>query len=218
MNGVAVHAVQGERQRYAPLSTPLCASSDPQAVVDAFLGLYPFRRFYLADLNALMGTGDNEALIAALLTRYPEQQFWVDCGLSTVSFSAALARNRIRVIGSESLPGDGLARLAEIPEPWILSLDFMADVPLGPRDLFDRSHYWPRDIIIMTLARVGGEQGPDWRRIGDFRQGWPHKNFVAAGGVRDERDLIRLRDSGIRQVLIASALHARRIDPYRIGE
>jgi phosphoribosylformimino-5-aminoimidazole carboxamide ribotide isomerase len=60
----------------------------------------------------------------------------------------------------------------------------------------------------MSLDKVGGNFGPDINRLRDFRNKHPEKNFIAAGGIRNEHDLLRLHEIGIHQVLVASALHS----------
>ncbi|MEW8382346.1 MAG: nickel transporter, partial [Candidatus Thiodiazotropha taylori] len=55
MNGIVVRAIRGQRQSYLPSSTPLCQSSQPEAVISALLSLYPFDTLYIADLDAITG-------------------------------------------------------------------------------------------------------------------------------------------------------------------
>ncbi|MGZ8223642.1 MAG: HisA/HisF-related TIM barrel protein, partial [Methylobacter sp.] len=60
----------------------------------------------------------------------------------------------------------------------------------------------------MTLDRVGGNGGPDLKKLNDFCSRYPDKNFIAAGGIRNQKDLIALKETGIQQALVASALHS----------
>jgi phosphoribosylformimino-5-aminoimidazole carboxamide ribotide isomerase len=55
---------------------------------------------------------------------------------------------------------------------------------------------------------VGSFQGPDIIQLTQFCRRYPEKNFIAAGGVRDLADLLQLKAIGIKQVLVASALHS----------
>ena len=52
--GEVVHARAGERERYLPIRSRLAAGSAPAAVVDGLLSVAPFRRIYIADLDALL--------------------------------------------------------------------------------------------------------------------------------------------------------------------
>ena len=64
----------------------------------------------------------------------------------------------------------------------------------------------------MTLARVGGGEGPDFARAERFLHDYPGHRYVAAGGVRNDNDLRRLQELGMAGVLIASALHSGAVD------
>ena len=79
-SGHAVLAKQGDRNNYLPLSTPLCDSSQVEDVINAYLQLYPFTRIYIADLDALMGLGNNQDLINDLFIHYPQLNFMIDSG------------------------------------------------------------------------------------------------------------------------------------------
>ena len=50
-DGIVVHAKLGLRTQYAPIQSPLCASSAVVDVINAFLALAPFKIVYIADLN-----------------------------------------------------------------------------------------------------------------------------------------------------------------------
>lgn len=216
-DGQVVHARQGRRDSYQPIASPLCANSEIFKVLEAFLGVYPFDTFYIADLNALTGNGNHDAWVAALLRTFPQIDFWIDKGYVANSELLGKPANYRPVLGSESLIEDSLVELARFQGRYILSLDYFGDEARGPQALFSDASYWPEQVIVMTLGRVGGGQGPDYQRLETFCRGYPHTQFIAAGGVRDFDDLLRLRNLGIRQVLIASALHDRSIGKNDVG-
>lgn len=207
MKGAVVHARRGLRDSYRPVQSPLCRDASPWAVIDALLGLSDFDTLYVADLDALMGVGDQRELLNRLQQDYPDLTFWIDRGLPALAATDNRS-NCVPVIGSESLSGEDLARLPELAGEFILSLDFMAEHLLGGNSLLQNTSVWPEKIIIMSLSRVGGDEGPDFQRLESFRASWPDKKFVAGGGVRDEGDLERLQGLGISGVLLASALHS----------
>src|SRR5690606_15759773 len=105
MGGLAVHAKEGRREHYRPLQSVLCPTAEPKAVVRGLLGLYPFKRIYMADLDALMGKGPQTALALELERGFPNIEFWIDRGLpsagETLSFPSE--SNARAVVGSESL-------------------------------------------------------------------------------------------------------------------
>lgn len=210
--GVVVHARQGQRDSYQPIASPLCASSDVYRVLEAFLGVYPFDRFYIADLDALTGNGNHDALLTALLQDFPHIDFWIDRGYVNAAEMRGKPVNCFPVLGSEALTENTLAELACFEGRYILSLDYFGDEARGPQVLFNAAAYWPEQVIIMTLGRVGAKQGPDYRRLESFCCDYPRTAFIAAGGVRDYGDLLRLKALGINHALIASALHGKSID------
>lgn len=216
LDGLVVHARQGLRETYRPLQTPLCPSSEPLAVLKALRALYPFKTFYMADLNALMDKGSQHNLIQRILQTHPHLNFWIDQGLPKNSALDRALPNWTPVIGSESLDEAALPYLKTWERPFILSLDFIDRALIGPARLLENADYWPEKIIIMTLRRVGSHLGPDFQRLHAFLEKWPEKKFIAAGGVQNEQDLARLRALGIKAVLMASALHGGKIAPDRL--
>jgi phosphoribosylformimino-5-aminoimidazole carboxamide ribotide isomerase len=93
----------------------------------------------------------------------------------------------------------------------ILSLDYRGDGFLGPTELRDHWEDWPARVIAMTLARVGSGAGPDFARLDEVKRHGRGRDIFAAGGVRGGEDLLELARRGIGGVLVASALHERRI-------
>ncbi len=211
-NGRAVRAIAGRRDRYRPLSSRLCPDSEPLQLVRALLSLYPFSAIYLADLDAIEGSGNNRLVIERLLARFPDLTFWLDAGFSRFDdLTLWPDSTRLRpVLGSESQIGSeacqALRTQCRERNP-LLSLDFKGGDFLGPIALLDSPEIWPQDIILMTLDRVGAEQGPDSERLASVKSIAKEKRFFAAGGVRDKTDLRRLETKGYTGVLVASALH-----------
>ena len=202
-NGVVVHAKQGNRQHYQPIHTDLCPSSDIDRVIQAFLEIHPFDTFYIADLNAITRQGNHNDLIIEILTRFPDITFWIDRGYQSTRFPD----NALPVLGSESYRNEMLAEIKAYKKNFILSLDYANSAALGAENLFSDGTFWPKNIIIMTLERVGSNLGPDLGKLTEFCLQYPDKNFIAAGGVRNKQDLVTLDEAGIHQALVASALH-----------
>ena len=211
MGGVVVHARAGERERYRPLAgSRLCDGAEPAEVVAGLLALHPFRRLYIADLDAIAKRGGHGEAVAALSARFPGRELWVDAGVADVpSLAAVECRGARAVIGSESQRD---AALLAKPGRAVLSLDRRGAERLDPAGLFDRPELWPEDLIVMTLSRVGSGLGPDLEALADVLARAPGRRIWAAGGVRGPDDLLELRRIGCAGVLVATALHDGRLD------
>jgi HisA/HisF family protein len=207
--GIVVRAAGGERSRYPPLASPLAGGrSDPLSVAAALLALAPFRRVYLADLDAIAGCGHHDDVVRALASAHPGVEWWLDRGARNPGACADLPA--VPVIGSENLDAS-CARPSG--EAWILSLDFRAGRRLGTAAWLDDAGQWPRRVILMSLDHVGAGRGPDLARLARLRAQAPDRRWYAAGGVRHAADLERLAEAGASGVLLASALHDGHLAP-----
>ncbi|MFN5745447.1 MAG: HisA/HisF-related TIM barrel protein [Methylococcaceae bacterium] len=210
MAGQVVHARHGRRESYQPLKSPLCRNAQPQNVVEDLLQFYPFQTLYIADLDALMGGAAQTALLGELAEAFPSLRFWVDKGLPDVGMLPEFkACPFTPVIGSESLDDRTVDLLVDRRRDCILSLDYLGGNVLGPASLLERPELWPDRVIFMNLSRVGSGGGPDFagmQRV--LVENLAGRRCIAAGGVRDMSDLVRLKLMGLSAVLLATALHA----------
>jgi phosphoribosylformimino-5-aminoimidazole carboxamide ribotide isomerase len=207
--GIIVRARMGRRDQYRPLESQLIATCDPVDVMRSFYGVYPFKTFYVADLDAIMGTGDNEVALRRLKAAFPTALLWVDNGVA--DSSAALrwldAGFGHLVVGSENQRDAALMQRLSADDRVVLSLDFREHGFQGPPALLDEVNCWPGRLIVMTLARVGSGTGPDLDRLRAIRDVAAGRGIYAAGGVRDRADLAALKAEGIAGALVASSLH-----------
>ncbi len=218
-DALVVHARRGERQAYRPLETPLSLRPALEDVAEGLRSVYPFPIFYVADLDAIGGhTGDCSA--ARRLTRLtPAPGVWLDAGFpGSESLAHAHALPGVApVVGSESLTDAAfLAHFSAYPRA-ILSLDFRGEEFCGPEDVLARSDLWPSRVIVMTLARVGSQTGPDFARLAEIKARAGARQVVAAGGVRDAADLRQLADMGIFAALVATSIHNGTLTPEAIA-
>ncbi len=212
-DNTVVHAKAGVRSAYQPINTPLCQSANVFDVIEAFLSLYDFPIFYIADLDSINHCGHHRKLITQIILQYPEIIFWIDSGLQYDQLGD-VPENHTPVIGSESqryIP-------QSVESNHILSLDFKNNCPSGPAELFQQHPLWPKNIILMTLSRVGKNQGPDSNKIKAYTTQYPEINFIAAGGIRNIHDLEQLQLLGVNQTLVASALHSGKLTPEQLDK
>jgi phosphoribosylformimino-5-aminoimidazole carboxamide ribotide isomerase len=214
MGGLAVRAKKGLRHTYAPIKTPLAKTSAPLDVAAGLFRVYPFRTLYIADLDAIERRGTHELVIARLSAAFPDVALWVDAGVCGVEQARAFLARHSRadlVLGSESLPSrtvlEELAGCARI----LLSLDYRGGRFAGPGEICKRQDLWPERVIVMTLARVGTNAGPDLRRLAGIKRKAPNVRIYAAGGLRDVSDFKLLQEARAEGILVASALHEGRL-------
>ena len=202
-DGTAVHAVRGERERYRPIGDPL-----------AIARKFRLEELYVADLDAITGAGENDALIRALAS---EARVMADAGVSEPERAQALLQLGVHrvVVGTETLPTAG-ALDALLPEA-ILSVDLRDRRTLSPDpqlaglpalDAVAHLHRTGlREVIVLDLALVGSGAGPDVELIAEIHAAFPTLELLAGGGVRDAADLRALADAGAAGALVGTALH-----------
>jgi phosphoribosylformimino-5-aminoimidazole carboxamide ribotide isomerase len=208
--GSVVRARFGERHLYRPIETPLAASSDPVAIVGGLLAVYPFSRLYVADLDAIAGRGTNQSDLHRLRRKFALLQLWVDNGArDQISVRSIIDEDLgCIVLGSESQTDARLLRALGNETNVILSLDFRSDQFVGPSEILAHPEIWPKSVIVMTLARVGSDRGPDTDRIAAITAATDTCSVYAAGGIRNKADLVLLKRMGVAGALVASALHS----------
>jgi phosphoribosylformimino-5-aminoimidazole carboxamide ribotide isomerase len=213
VGGQVVHARKGNRDAYRPIVSPLSPTSDPVDVVGGLLALHPFTTLYVADLDSILGRGDNRGALRRLRTAFPALQLWIDNGAHDSTALAALLDEDlgVPVVGSESQRDGALVAAHRGSDRVILSLDFRKDLFLGCRTVLESPDTWPNRVIVMTLARVGGEAGPDFDRLRAIRTVAGGRAVFAAGGLRDGRDLAECKALGCAGALVATALHDGRL-------
>ena len=215
MGGVVVHARGGERKQYKELQSTLTKHTEPKKVIADVLAFYPFKILYIADLDAIFDQSFNIELYQQISKRFPEVTFWLDAGIQTQQQWHDL--NQISgiepVIASESLRDLGLLNKRN---RGVLSLDFQYGEFLGNIEILHQVEYWPNSIIVMNIDAVGGKSGPDFSLLKQIRDKRVDSDIIAAGGVRNARDLMSLEKENVAAVLIASALHNGEISVLEI--
>ncbi len=223
-NGVVVHAKLGHRSHYVPIQSQLTTSSQPLTIVAALLELYPFQTLYIADLDAICGTGNHTDAIEEISQAHPQLTIWLDCGISQMNHRALHIGGNIRpVIGSENIQNllDYRAISYACQSKHVLSLDYSATSAMGIAELHESARFWPDDTICMTLNAVGSGQGVDGERLNRLiKMNGARKSpsrIYAAGGVRGSDDLMLLKTMGVSGALIATALHSKQLSTADIS-
>ncbi|MDR5761715.1 HisA/HisF-related TIM barrel protein [Caballeronia sp. LZ035] len=222
LDGQVVRAVRGERSRYRPIQSSLCATSEPVAIARALLAVTGAAVLYVADLGAIMQRGSHEAVLAELCDALGgEVEIWLDAGFTAcgpmracVERIAGLSRASSRaaivpVFGTETLLDEGaLAEASACGFEPVLSLDYRGGRALGALGAErGESTWWPERVIVMTLDHVGAEAGVDLDTFSAVRALAGERVVIGAGGVRHRDDLALAAQCGASGWLVASALH-----------
>lgn len=230
-----VHAKAGRRDEYRPIESRLIAGSDPLELAREIRNTYGLNAFYLADLDGILRRRPNLSLYQLLVQAGFE--LLVDSGLRS-SWDAVSIQNagvdRI-VVGLETCDSpDDLAEIVQSSIEVTFGLDLLHGIPRRPAN----SGGWSDDplaiirqalsigchdigtkqaitsILPLDLSDVGMSTGGSTHAICRFiRDEFPHTRLITGGGVRSRADLLRLRDLGVDEVLVASALHDGRLTP-----
>ena len=111
MGGQVVQGLRGEREAYKAVRSGLVAGSEPLVIAQALCRACGGRALYVADLDAIGGTGDHLETIRDIVGRLGAEP-WVDAGVSDEEAAARLLEaGAARVIvGTETLSDIGALR------------------------------------------------------------------------------------------------------------
>ncbi len=218
MGGQVVHAKHGLREQYQPISSQLTPSSEPLAILEALLKLYPFDTVYIADIDAILGVGSHVELIESICETYSQLNLWLDSGIRQANARALYMGKQVKaIVGSENIENlqDYRAISYACHSQHILSVDFNQAGAMGIPELHDTAHYWPDEVICMSLFSVGSAEGIDVERLKKLNAMNSLRNYpsalYAAGGLRDMNDAKALRELNIKGILVATALHQKKL-------
>ena len=220
--GLAVHAVSGERERYAPASIvgdARISPGDALALASAYINLFRISDLYVADLDSIVDRNPPSALVRAIAQL--DVTVWLDSGVRSAGEARAAVTCGARrvVVGLETMPS--FAALETIgreigSDRTVFSLDLRNGYPIAsstgltrhqPEELVRRAaDAGASTVIVLDLARVGTSSGPDLDLIQRIRTTTPTIRLIAGGGVRGVDDVLRLEQSGCDGVLVATAL------------
>ena len=220
-----VRGVGGRRSEYRPLVSPLSPSSRPLDVARGIRTHVGLSEIYLADLNAIAGGPADIATVRTLTA--DGFRLWVDPGIRDyIEVYPLIEHGGVEdvVVGLETVLSPDVLQtiIIEHGERIIFSLDLRAGEPLGDRQAWDGGDarmiaervigMGVRRLLVLDLAHVGMGQGLGTEALCAFLAAtYPEVEISAGGGVRGPRDLVRLRASGVRAALVASALHDGRL-------
>ena len=220
--GRAVHAVAGDREHYAPARMPVVPGvmpGDAAAIAGAYITTLGLSQIYVADLGAIVERAPQPELIRSIAAL--GASLWLDAGIASVADArAALDAGASRlVLGLETLFSfEVLASICnEIGrERTAFSLDLRNGVPITASPQLAHQSVdalvtravdaGAGAVIVLDVARVGTNAGPDLVLIERVRTAAPAIILIAGGGIRGRNDLALLKDAGCDAALVATAL------------
>jgi phosphoribosylformimino-5-aminoimidazole carboxamide ribotide isomerase len=238
--GLAVHAVAGERERYRPWTDGAGGAMTPQALAEQFATQWRPRWLYVADLDGIVDGQPQPAAwprLPGLATR-----ILIDAGFRREDeVRAAIDRGYDVILGTESLPslewvGELITSVGETGRLWI-SLDFRSGQWQAPAAIQERgliasirqlAAWGVTQWIVLDVADVGSATGGSTReQIATLRgtldsldstneartQAAPAPTLLAGGGMRTAADVRNLQATGVDGILVATALMTGAINP-----
>ena len=210
LNGPVVHALRGERSRYKPIAdfSQVTDSSDPQKIMDE---LRPVQ-VYVADLNMIMGSGQNMKIIQTISAR---AKTMADTGATVFGDLDGLPTSVCPVLGTETASIPLMEEVSshrrmiaslDMSNRRVLSIDgaLREHTPLEVLEELNRLDL--EGVIIMELDRIGTSAGLDGEFLEKICRISRHP-LIQGGGVKDESDLWALEEMGFSGALVATAVH-----------
>lgn len=228
LNGTAVRGIAGNRDDYRPVQSRWSASADPCELAAGLRAAFGFRRYYVADLDGILHRRPNRDLFRRLTRDHCE--LLADAGIHTVDDASLIIDDGVQAViaGLETLQGP--AALSELiqrhgPERIVFSLDLRSGI-----SQLAEGAVWPNSeplviaqaaadfgvsrMIVLDLADVGvGTGGSTQELCLAILARHPQLRLIAGGGVRGAADVERWAETGVSELLVASALHDGRLSP-----
>lgn len=222
MRGIAVHARRGERMAYRPIQSVLLQGADPVALLRAYRDTLESEIVYIADLDAIMGKGENLAIVAEMAASQPQLELLVDAGIRSIEKAGQLLDSGVKkvIIASESLASlDAAAQLLTAlgADRALFSIDLKDRVVIWrepsteTRDPFEAATSLMslgfREAIFLEMDKIGTGGGADAELLSRTTAAAPGMRFIVGGGITSVTELVRLKRTDVSGVLLATALH-----------
>jgi len=224
LNGVAVHGIRGERERYQPLKSTLCKSADPLDIALTFESL-GFSSLYLADLDAILGKSANFDIYRQIMAQ-TSLDLMVDAGIADITKAKKVLATEVSkiVIGSETLSsldflGQAVKAFGE--DKVVVSIDLKEGKLLSVSEAIasmDAVSFAQKlrkiginKIILLDLDRVGTEHGINLALLRSVIEKTGVEVLVG-GGIKGIQELEELRKLGVSGALVATILHNGKLE------
>ncbi len=229
-NGEGVHASGGLREKYLPVNSPLCPSSEPVKIAATFKHKLKLNSLYIADLDSIVGRGSNLDKVSSIKERTGMKVF-LDLGFKTLK---DIPENILSITDKIILSTETIADRKFVsdtinvfgPHSVIVSLDIKDGALLDPYGLFGISpaaafDYFTNigvvDFIFLDLSGVGSENGPGDALTSSLEFcTMKGARIITGGGLGKMDDIRKMFHMDVSGVLLGTALHNLNIGPEEI--
>lgn len=219
--GIAVHAVRGERHRYAPVRR-IGIREGNALELSAFYAARKPVAIYVADLDSIQG-GVAQIDLWKRISQIAQCPLWIDFGVQVEKnidpFLELLRSSNLKhrlILASETLTNSGAIKvIAEIvgAENVVLSLDRKAGEFIANSGQDESAMLTAaceaniRQVIALDLATVGTGGAlsmlDSWKPLLSCYSSF---DWFLGGGIRDQQDLSAADGAGFHGVLAATAI------------
>jgi len=210
-DGLAVSGKSGKRETYKPLKTVFNDSSDPVKIAEA-LKKVGYSELYIADLDAIEGTGSNQELVKEINSTIPVM---LDAGITNYQDIETVFNDAEKIIVAtetiESMddikqifscyPKDSLVLSVDLVNGEVLSknMELNFEDVMGLIEKFN-----PAEVIILDISRVGTGSGFDEAIVNSFNR--MDAQLIVGGGVT-KAAISQLEKMGVDKFLVGTAIH-----------
>jgi phosphoribosylformimino-5-aminoimidazole carboxamide ribotide isomerase len=187
--GSVVLGSKGERRKYKPVGSP-------KTILEKFNP----KNIYIADLDKIEGTGSNLQLIEEIAKSY---EVIADLGFRKPDEVRDF--NFIPIIATETFD---LRKIYDVEGEYYVSLDFKSNSLLGEVDLdsaLEILNTLKTVVIVLMIDRVGTLDANF--EIVEYILSRSDNPVIAGGGIRNVKDLEKLKDMGCFGAIIATAIY-----------
>jgi HisA/HisF family protein len=220
-NSIVVKAVAGKRNEYKRVESRILDKNEkqPLEVAAAFYNKLGIRKIYIADIDAILGNGNNLENIKEIKEKYADIEIILDAGFSANNSPIPYLEDFLdyAVIATETIKNlSFLEKMNKFNSQIIVSIDLKAGNLIHHINSWQNknleyiikeiTNFGIKKFIILDLANVGTAAGIS-KYIKELKLKFPKLDFITGGGIKDYRDIKELKRMNFSGLLIASAFH-----------
>ena len=213
MEGKVVKAYAGMRLNYKPLVIEKTDFSNPIFLIKQILKRINLKKIYIADLDSIRKTGNNNILVEKILNKFPNLLFLIDAGfeypLSVYNYHKRKNIKKLNnyrvVLGTETIKNYNLKSFKFINKCEI-SIDFNGNESEWLKKI--KKERASMNIILMFLKKVGG-RGVNMKLVKKLYKYLSNHKLTLAGGINSNNQITQLSRIGFENVLSSTLLHKR---------